>query len=472
MIKELRKKLDSKEISAVELTQQYLTRIKQRNPELNAYVLVVEDYALEQAKRADAMIAAGNSQPLTGIPYALKDLFCVDGIETTACSKILQGYVPPYTGTAAKKLYNQGAVLLGKTNMDEFALGSSTEHSCFGPTLNPHDVTRVAGGTSGGSAAAVAANLAVFALGTDTGGSIRQPAAFCGVTGLKVTYGRVSRYGAIAAASSLDTVGPLATTVEDVAIVLEQIAGHDVLDSTTSTQPVASYSSTLEAAKTLRIGIPKEYLETTGIDTEIQQQYNTLLKTIEKQGIAVKTISLPHTKYVMPAYYIINWAEVSSNLARYDGIKYGYQANSATDLLQVYQQSRQQGFGDEAKRRIMLGTYVLSAGYYDAYYVQAAKMRSLIKRDFEQAFQQVDVILAPVTPTPAFTLGEKTADPVQMYLEDVFTLPSSFAGIPGLVVPTGKIGQLPIGVQVLGPQWSEATVLQVGRFIEQLCQNQ
>lgn len=472
MIKELRKKLDNKEISAVELTQQYLERIKQRNSELNAYVLVVEEYAVEQAKRADAIIASGNSQPLTGIPYALKDLFCVDGIETTACSNILKGYIPPYTGTVAKKLYDQGAILLGKTNMDEFALGSSTENSSFGPTRNPHDSTRVAGGTSGGSAAAVAADLAVFALGTDTGGSIRQPAALCGVTGLRGTYGRVSRYGAIATASSLDTVGPLAANVEDTAVVLEQIAGYDPLDSTTSTQPVPSYSAILKTTSPITVGIPKEYLESAGLDVSIQKQFNALLEDLKRQGITIKTISLPHTAYAMPAYYIINCAEVSSNLARYDGIKYGYQAKTANDLLEVYQQSRQHGFGSEAKRRIMLGTYALSAGYYDAYYLQATKVRTLIKQDFEQAFQHVDAILAPVTPTPAFAIGAKTTDPLQMYLEDVFTLPSSLAGIPGLVVPTGKVNTLPIGVQLLGPQWSETRLFQIGQIVEQLYQNQ
>jgi aspartyl-tRNA(Asn)/glutamyl-tRNA(Gln) amidotransferase subunit A len=381
---------------------------------------------------------------------------------------MLRGYIPPYTATVVQKLEAQGAVLLGKTNMDEFALGSSTENSCFGPTLNPHDSTRVAGGTSGGSAAAVAANLAVFALGTDTGGSIRQPAAFCGVVGLKVTYGRVSRYGVVAAASSLDTIGSLALTVEDVALVLEQIAGLDAFDSTTGDQPVEHYSNVTAQAKPFTIGVPEEYIKAAGLDEEIRQNLDQLLKNLAEYNITVKSITLPHTHEAIAAYYIINPAEVSSNLARYDGIKYGYRAHSAEELYDVYTHSRQQGLGAEAKRRIMLGTYVLSAGYYDAYYVKAAQVRTLVKQDFEHAFQEVDVILAPATPTPAFTVGEKATDPIAMYLADIFTVPSSLAGIPGIVVPCGKVGKLPLGVQVLGPQWGEANVLQCAKVIEQL----
>lgn len=469
MITELRNKLDTKQVSSAELTTQYLQRIKEKNVELNAYILVLEDYALEQAKRADDMIAQGKASSLTGIPYMLKDLFCVDGIETTACSKILQGYIPPYTGTAAHKIYDAGAVLLGKGNTDEFAMGASSEHSCFGPTRNPHDTERVAGGSSGGPAAAVAADLAAFSLGTDTGGSIRLPAAFCGVVGLRPTYGRVSRYGVIAMASSLDTVGPFAQTIDDLALVLEQIAGPDTFDSTTPHVAVPDYRQELtQPLKKLVIGIPKEYFEVDGLDDEVKTTIEAAMQYYESQGHTLEKISLPHTKYAVPTYYIIVSSEVSSNLARYDGIKYGMRSHSAQELIDIYKLSRSEGFGTEAKRRIMLGTYTLSAGYYDAYYVKAMKVRTLIRADFDRAFQSVDVILTPSTPTPAFKVGEKNNDPLQMYLEDIFTAPGSLAGIPGLNVPAGftKTG-LPIGIQLMGPQWSEGLLLQMGKLLEQ-----
>ncbi|MBI2415657.1 MAG: Asp-tRNA(Asn)/Glu-tRNA(Gln) amidotransferase subunit GatA [Candidatus Kerfeldbacteria bacterium] len=467
MLVDLRRQLDSKTISAVELTEQFLRTIAEKNPQLNAYVSVLNDYAIEQAKRCDDDIAQGQIQPLTGIPYALKDIFCVKGIETTACSNILRGYIPPYSATVAERL--RAGVLLGKTNTDEFTMGSSTETSAFGVTHNPYDADRVSGGSSGGSAAAVAAGLATFGLGTDTGGSIRQPAAFCGVVGLRPTYGRVSRYGAIAMASSLDTVGPITATVEDCAIVLEQIAGFDALDGTTSDRPVEQYQAILRNVPTgLRIGLPTEYFETEGLHPGIRQAIEQIVQQLKQAGHTVQAVSIPHTKYAVPTYYIICPCEVSSNLARYDGIKYGFRADSAEELLEIYQQSRAQGFGVEAKRRIMIGTYALSAGYYDAYYLKAMQVRTLLRQDFAAAFNEVDVMIAPVTPQPAFKIGEKTTDPIQMFLEDVFTIPSNLAGLPAITVPCGKIDQLPIALQVIGPQWSEGRLLQLGYQIEHL----
>ncbi|MDP3970370.1 MAG: Asp-tRNA(Asn)/Glu-tRNA(Gln) amidotransferase subunit GatA [bacterium] len=467
MILELRKKLDQKKVSAVELTQDYLATIKKKNSELNSFISVEEEFALKQAKHADMMIADGDANILTGIPYTLKDLFCVKGVETTAGSNILKGYIPPYTATAVERL--NGAVMLGKTNTDEFAMGASTETSCFGPTKNPYDLSRVAGGSSGGPVAAVATDMAVFALGTDTGGSIRQPAAFSGVAGLRVTYGRVSRYGAIAMASSLDTVGPIAKTVEDLAIILEQIAGIDVLDGTTLDKPVEEYTKALgKLKKNITIGIPKEYFELEGLDIGVQQKVENVIAELKKQGIKFKEISLPHTKYAVPAYYIITPSEVSSNMARYDGIKFGYRAENASELMEVYKQSRSAGFGDEVKRRIMLGTYALSAGYYDAYYLKAMKVRTLIRNDFTTAFKDVDLIITPTTPTTAFKIGENMDDPIKMYLADIYTAPASLAGIPGLAIPCGEVDNLPVSVQILGPQWSESSVLQLGKVIEEL----
>lgn len=466
MLAELRRQLDTKVISAVELTERYLQAIQKNNSTLNAYVQVLPEQALAQAKAADKIIAAGDSTALTGIPYALKDNYAVAGLETTGCSNILKGYIPPYTATAAMRL--QAGVLLGKTNCDEFAMGASTENSCFGPTLNPHDHTRVAGGSSGGSAAAVAADLAPFAMGTDTGGSIRQPASFCGVVGLRPTYGRVSRYGVFPMASSMDTIGPFAQTVEDIALLLEQLAGRDPFDSTTADRLVEPYVQLLaESADNLRIGLPQEYFEVDGLDPKVRAVAENVFEVLRQSGHTVVPVSLPHTKYAVPTYYILVPSEVSSNLARFDGIKYGYQANQTDNLFDVYAQSRGEGFGAEAKRRIMIGTYTLSAGYYDAYYMKAMKVRTLIRRDFEQVFKEVDVIIGPACPGPAFPVGEKE-DPIQMYLEDIFTAPGSLAGIPGLSVPVGKVDGLPVGIQIMGPQWSEAKVLRCGRMLERL----
>lgn len=466
MLKELRKKLDARQISSVELTEQYLRAIKEKNKELNAYVRVLEESALEQAKAADNTIASGEVHPLTGIPYALKDNYCVRGIETTACSRILQGYIPPYTASVVKRL--RGAVLLGKTNMDEFAMGASTENSCFGPTRNPHDTSRVAGGSSGGSAAAVSADLAAFAFGSDTGGSIRQPASFCGVVGLRPTYGRISRFGVLAMASSMDTMGPFAKSVEDIAILFSEVAGRDTFDSTTTDLPVERYSEILERPlPKFRIGIPKEYVEVEGLNPDVRKVIEDVVDALRKKGHTIVSVSLPHTRYAVPTYYVLVPSEVSSNLARYDGIKYGYRAQDAEDLFSVYCKSRGQGFGAEAKRRIMIGTYTLSAGYYDAYYNKAMKVRTLIRNDFNHAFGEADVLLTPASPDVAFEIGAKS-DLLQMYAEDIFTAPGALAGIPGLVVPAGEVNDLPVGIQIMGPQWSETRVLQVGHFIEHL----
>lgn len=464
MIKELRTQLDNKAVSSVELTQQYLRTIEQKNPELNAYVSVLAGEALEQAKLADASIAAGDASLFTGIPYAVKDVYAVAGMETTGCSNILRGYRPPHTATTVQKL--TGAVLLGKTNCDEFAMGASTENSCFGVTRNPHDPTRVAGGSSGGSAAAVAADMAPFALGTDTGGSIRQPASYCGIVGIRPTYGRVSRYGVFPMASSMDTMGPFAKTVEDVALILEHMAGRDWRDSTTVEQPVEPYANLLkEPLAPLTIGVAKEYFEVDGLQDNVRAVSENVFKLLEQAGHTIRSVSMPHTRYAVPAYYIIVPSEVSANLARFDGIKYGYHAKDAEDIMDVYMKSRGQGFGNEAKRRIMIGTYTLSAGYFDAYYLKAMKVRTLIRQDFTNVFKDVDVLIGPSSPGVAFPVGEKE-DPISMYLEDIFTAPASLAGVPGLVVPAGDIGGLPVGVQIMGPQWSEALVLRVGRLIE------
>lgn len=466
MIAALRQQLDDRKISATELTQSYVQAIAEKNSELNAYVTVLPELALAQAKAADQAMAAGHTKILTGIPFALKDIYCVQGYETTGCSRILKGYIPPYSATVTKRLSD--AVLLGKTNSDEFAMGASTENSCFGPTRNPHDPSRVAGGSSGGSAAAVAAGLAPFAFGTDTGGSIRQPAAYCGIVGIRPTYGRVSRSGVFPMASSMDTMGPLAQSVEDVAILLEQVAGRDVCDSTTADVPVEHYAQLLDEPFTqLRIGVAKEYFEIDGLDLRVRKITEEAIEALRLDGHTIVPVSMPHTKYAVPTYYIIVPSEVSANLARFDGIKYGYRAPAAQNLFDVYAKSRGQGFGDEAKRRIMIGTYTLSAGYYDAYYLKAMKVRTLIRHDFDQVFRKVDVLISPASPGPAFRVGEKE-DPLQMYLEDIYTAPASLAGVPGLVVPAGKIDHLPVGVQIMGPQWSEPKVLRVGRLLERL----
>lgn len=466
MLKELRNQLDRGEISSVALTQQYLERIQNKNPELNAYVLVTTEHALAEAAEADKTIAAGKQTLLTGIPYGLKDIFATKGIETTGCSNILRGYKPPYTATVVNKL--EGAVLLGKTNTDEFAMGASTENSCFGPTKNPFDLNRVAGGSSGGSAAAVAADLAVFGLGSDTGGSIRQPASFCNLVGLRPTYGRVSRYGVYPMASSFDTICPIAKTVEDVALLMEVMAGQDPHDSTTSPQPVDSYSANLEQpVEGLRIGIADEYLNGPALDPEVRAHTMAVVDALAKQGATIVNIKMPYTKYAVPTYYVLVPSEVSANLARFDGIRFGFRADDANDLYETYTRSRGQGFGPEGKRRVMIGTYALSSGYYDAYYNKAMQVRTLVRRDFDAAFKQVDVLITPPTPGIAFKLGEKS-DPLKMFLEDVFAAPASLAGMPALVVPAGFVNKMPIGVQIMGPQWSESLLLRVGRMIERL----
>ena len=406
--------------------------------------------------------------PLAAIPLAIKDVICLNGVRTTCGSRILEGFVPPYDGTVMERLKKAGAIFLGKTNMDEFAMGSSTENSAYHATRNPWDLNRVPGGSSGGSAAAVAADLCAGSLGTDTGGSIRQPASFCGVVGLKPTYGRVSRFGLVAFASSLDQIGPITKDVEDAALLLQAIAGHDPRDSTSVDRPVPDYRAALrEPIKGLRLGIPKEYF-IEGMHPDVASKVQEAIRTCRELGAEIREVSLPHTEYGVAAYYIIAPAEACSNLARYDGVKYGYRVPEARELMTMYRQSRSQGFGSEVKRRIMLGTYVLSAGYYDAYYRKASQVRTLIREDFIKAFAQCDALLAPVSPIPAFKIGEKADDPLQMYLSDVLTLPASLAGVPGISVPCGfSAEKLPIGLQILGPHFREEVILRIGYQFEQ-----
>lgn len=463
-VKEARVGLRQKRFSSLELTQAYLKRIHEHNPRLNAYISINDEEALKQAAAADARIANGEETPVLGVPIAIKDVLSTKGLRTTAGSRILENYVPTWDATCVANLRAAGAVFLGKTNTDEFAMGSSTENSAYGVTRNPHDEDYVPGGSSGGSAAAVAANLCVAALGTDTGGSVRQPASYCGVTGLKNTYGRVSRYGLIAYGSSLDSVGVLAKSAEDAAILNSVIAGHDAKDSTSIDAPVPDYAAALQAGaaniKQLRIGVPKEYF-IGGLQPEVEAAVRAGIGVFERMGASVKDISLPNTQLGLPVYYLIATAEASSNLARFDGVKYGLRVNG-DDLIDMYCKTRQAGFGAEVKRRIMLGTYALSAGYYDAYYIRAQKVRTLIKQDFEQAFAEVDVIITPVAPTTAFKIGEKAEDPLQMYLSDVFSVTLNLAGNCGISVPCGfDQNQLPIGMQLLGPALGEAQLLAI-----------
>ncbi len=458
--------LDRSEVSAVELVEAHLAQIERLEPHLHAFITVTPDVARRQAEEADQRIARGEGTLLTGIPVALKDNLCTVDAPTTAGSRILTGFVSPYDATVVARLREQGAVFVGKTNTDEFAMGSSTENSAFGPTRNPWDLERVPGGSSGGSAAAVAAGEAMLALGSDTGGSIRQPAGFCGIVGLKPTYGRVSRFGLIAFASSLDQIGPFARTVEDAAILLQAIAGHDPADSTSVPAPVPDYRAALTGdIRGLRIGIPSEY-RVAGMDPAVEQVVEGALATLQELGAELVPVSLPHTEYALATYYIIAPSEASANLARYDGIKYGLSLPGET-LLERYLRTRGEGFGPEVKRRIMLGTYALSAGYYDAYYVKAQKVRTLIKRDFDRAFEQVDVIAAPTSPTVAFRLGERTADPLQMYLSDVFTIPANMAGLPAIAVPCGFAHGLPVSLQLMGRPFDELTLLRVAHAYEQ-----
>ncbi len=463
--------LKNKKFSSVELTNELLGRIKSLNPVLNAYVTVTEDLALKQAQEADIRLNKEMSHsPLLGVPAALKDIINTKGVRTTCCSPILKEFVPPYNATITDKLLNEGMVLLGKTNLDEYACGGSTEHSCFGPTKNPYDLSRVAGGSSGGSAAAVASDIAFYALGTDTGGSIRQPASFCNVVGLKVTYGRVSRSGVTSLASSFDTVGPFGKSVRDVAMVLQSMAGHDEKDSTSIMTEIPDYTKNLgHDIKGLKIGVPKEYFGQ-GIDPEVEKIVRTALQQYEKLGATVQEVSLPSTRYGVAVYYIIMPAELSANLARFDGIRYGAKPkNEGNNMIDYYYQARSEGFGDEIKRRIMIGTYVLSAGYYDAYYKKAQKVRTLIIQDFQNVFKDVDVLMAPVSPFPAFSVGEKKEDPLAMYLADALAIPASCAGIPALSLPCGfTSNKLPVGLQIIAPQCQEGLLLKVGAAYEQV----
>lgn len=461
-IAELVTGLREKRFSSVELTSHYLDRIKRYNPELNAFITITEEEALNQAEKADKQLAKGDgTQALTGIPIAHKDIFCTDGVKTTCASKMLANFIAPYDATVVTKLKGAGTIMLGKTNMDEFAMGSSNENSYYGAVNNPWNLEYVPGGSSGGSAAAVAARLVPGATGTDTGGSIRQPAALSGITGLKPTYGRVSRYGMIAFASSLDQGGPLAQTVHDVALLLNAMAGFDEKDSTSINRPVPDYTANLNnSIKGKRIGLPKEYFGD-GLNKEVENCIQEAIREYEKLGATFHEISLPNTGLSAPVYYVIAPAECSSNLARYDGVRFGYRCNDPKDLEDLYKRTRSEGFGSEVKRRIMIGTYVLSSGYYDAFYLKAQKIRRLICQDFINAFEKVDVILSPSTPSPAFKFGEKTNDPVSMYLSDIYTIAINLAGLPGISVPAGFVNHLPIGLQLIGNLFDETTLLNV-----------
>lgn len=466
-VESVRRALTAKQISARELTDEFFRRIGERNPELNAYLALCPERAYAQADRIDRQVARGASLPLlAGVPVAIKDVISTAGIVTTCGSRILQNYIPPYDATAVTRLEQAGAILLGKTNCDEFAMGSSNENSAYGPVRNPIAPDRVPGGSSGGSAAAVAAGLAVIALGTDTGGSIRQPGALCGIPALMPTYGRVSRYGLIAFASSLDRIGPFGRTVADVAAALTVLAGEDANDSTCARTPVPDYTAELhKPVQGMRLGIPKEYFGA-GMDPAVRQRVEQAIQQLAQLGCTIEHISLPHTDYAIATYYLVATAEASSNLARYDGVRFGFRAPAAS-LAEMYRRSRGQGFGQEVKRRIMLGTYALSAGYYEAYYLRAQKVRSLIARDFAEAFRQVDLIVTPTSPVPAFRLGERTSDPLQMYLADIYTVTGSLAGLPGISVPCGTTPEgLPVGLQILGPHFEEARVLRLAHAFE------
>jgi aspartyl-tRNA(Asn)/glutamyl-tRNA(Gln) amidotransferase subunit A len=463
-IASIRSALESKRISARELAKEFLSQIDRRNAELNAYLTLSSERAYQQADRIDEAIRRAESlPPLAGVPVAIKDVISTRGLRTTCASKILENYIPPYDATAVERLDQAGAVFLGKTNCDEFAMGGSNENSAFGPVRNPAALDRVPGGSSGGSAAAVAAGLAVAALGTDTGGSIRQPASFCGVTGLMPTYGRVSRYGLVAFASSLDKIGVFATNSADAAAVLTVIAGHDGNDSTSAAVPVPNYAADAEKpVGGLRIGVPEDYFGE-GLDVEVREKVDGGIALLERLGCRRIPLKMPHTDYAIATYYILATAEASSNLARYDGVRYGLRVPGST-LTEMYRNTREAGFGPEVKRRIMLGTYVLSAGYYDAYYLRAQRVRSLITQDFTDAFRKVDAIITPTAPTPAFRLGEKASDPLEMYLADIYTVTGSLAGIPGISVPCGKTTEgLPVGMQVFAPHFGEAILFQIVR---------
>jgi aspartyl-tRNA(Asn)/glutamyl-tRNA(Gln) amidotransferase subunit A len=463
----VRDALLTKKTSARELAKDFYAQIARRNPELNAFLALCPERAYAQADRVDAAVAKGQPlPPLAGVPVAIKDVISTRGVPTTCGSKILENYTPPYDATAIERLEQAGAVILGKTNCDEFAMGSSNENSAYGPVRNPVALDRVPGGSSGGSAAAAAAGLAVVSLGTDTGGSIRQPGAYCGIPALMPTYGRVSRYGLIAFASSLDRIGPFATNIPDMATVISVVAGHDSNDSTCAAVPVPNYAAEIEKSVTgLRIGVPEDYFGA-GLDPEVKAKVQAGITLLEKLGCKRVPLKMPHTDYAIATYYVVATAEASSNLARYDGVRYGLRVEGNT-LMDMYRKTREQGFGPEVKRRIMLGTYALSSGYYDAYYLRAQKVRSLIARDFANAFEKVDAILTPTAPTPAFKLGEKTADPLAMYLADIYTVTGSLAGVPGISVPCGKTAAgLPIGMQIFASHFGEGRILQLARAFE------
>jgi aspartyl-tRNA(Asn)/glutamyl-tRNA(Gln) amidotransferase subunit A len=467
-ISEAAELLANGDASSRELTQAALDRIAAVDPRVQAFLAVTGDAALAQADAADKRLAAGERGALLGVPAAIKDVLCTKGVPTTCGSKMLENFVPPYSATVVERLFGAGAVMVGKTNMDEFAMGSSTENSAYHVTHNPWDLERVPGGSSGGSAAAVAAGEAVFALGSDTGGSIRQPAALCGVVGVKPTYGRVSRFGLVAFASSLDQVGPLTRTVRDAATVLNTICGHDALDSTSAPVDVPDFTADLDrGVRGMRIGVPREYMPAT-LDAGVRTRMEEALATLRAQGAEIEMdVPLPSTEAALAVYYIIAPSEASANLARYDGVKYGFSYRGGEGMWDNMEKTRGRGFGPEVKRRIMIGTYALSSGYYDAYYLKAQKVRTVIRREFDAAFEKYDVLVAPVTPTPAFKIGEKTSDPFEMYLNDVFTLPVNIAGLPGISVPAGFVEGLPTGLQVIGKPFDEATVLRVAHAYEQ-----
>jgi aspartyl-tRNA(Asn)/glutamyl-tRNA(Gln) amidotransferase subunit A len=466
-VAELSRGLASGEYSSVELTRHFLSRIRSRDSAYNSFITVCEEEALQEAEAADARRAVGEAEAWTGIPFAHKDLFCTGGVRTTCGSRMLENFVPPYDSTVSAKLRAAGAVCLGKTNMDEFAMGSSNENSFFGPVTNPWGHNLVPGGSSGGSAAAVAARLTPIATATDTGGSIRQPAAFCGLTGLKPTYGRISRYGMVAFASSLDQAGPMAKTAEDAALMMNVLAGFDPRDSTSIDREVPDYAATLdEGIKGLRIGLPDEYFSEK-LDAAMGDAVREAIAELEKLGATVKRISLPHTHLAIPAYYVIAPAECSANLARFDGVRYGHRCEAPESLEDLYSRSRAEGFGTEVQRRILVGTYALSAGFFDAYYLKAQKVRRLIQQDFVTAFEDVDVIASPTSPSPAFAIGAKTKDPVTMYLEDLYTISANLAGLPALSVPGGEVGGLPVGLQLIGNYFTEARLLNTAHQFQQ-----
>ncbi|MBA55834.1 MAG: Asp-tRNA(Asn)/Glu-tRNA(Gln) amidotransferase GatCAB subunit A [Pseudomonadales bacterium] len=466
-LKALSDALSAGELSSQELTQHFLDRIKQHDPGVNSFITVTEEQALAQAKAADEQRAAGNATALTGVPIAHKDIFCTQGVKTSCASKMLDNFIAPYNATVVEKMNDAGIVTLGKTNMDEFAMGSSNETSFYGPVKNPWSTDHVPGGSSGGSAAAVAARLAPAATGTDTGGSIRQPASLCGITGLKPTYGRVSRWGMIAFASSLDQAGPMTQTAEDAALLMNAMAGFDPKDSTSTDIEVPDYTADLnQPLNGLRIGLPKQFFED-GLDAEVGKVVQEAIALYEKLGATLVDIELPNTHLSIPAYYVVAPAEASSNLSRFDGVRFGYRCKDPADLEDLYKRSRGEGFGEEVKRRIMIGTYALSAGYYDAYYLKAQKVRRLIKNDFDEAFKSVDVIMGPTSPNAGFKLGEKASDPVSMYLSDIYTISVNMAGLPGISIPAGLSNRLPVGLQIIGNYFDEARLLNVAHRYQQ-----